>query len=85
MSTARVTFLLIVPASHEVGCAPEDAVAVSAQDPSGLGGLHSDLERMAAALSERGGEVRLASPVLLPLPGDLSIAIEALRRLVGAP
>lgn len=82
MTTATATLVVLLPASHDLPCAPEDALRLSAQDPAGLGGLHADLERLVAALQERGGAVRLGQPLIVPIPGDLTEAVEALRRLV---
>jgi len=79
---AAVTFVVLLPATHDLPCAPEDAVRLSAQDPAGLGGLHADLEHLVAALQERGGAVRLGQPLIVPVPGDLTTAVDALRKLV---
>ena len=82
MAAASVTLVVLLPAAHELPCAPEDALRLSAQDPAGLGGLHADVESLVAALQERGGAVRLGQPLVVPVPGDLSAAVEALRKLV---
>lgn len=82
MPRAAVTFVVLVPASQEVGCAPEDALRLGASDPGGLGGLHTELERLAVRLMERGGAVAIGQPLIVPVPGDLAEAVEALRKVV---
>lgn len=82
MSIARITLVALVPVSQATPVGSEDAARYAAEDPGGAGGVYAALEQLLRSLAESYEGAQVHQPMILPIPGDASEAVEALRRMV---